>query len=260
MLAAPVDLKQVPDYCLDDNFNIDQKVDGVRKIVQVVNQGVTVYGRDGQLGTLPQIEEFRRKGVWAFDGELVDNIFYIFDLPLAGDKIGIKTPYKLRRKVLDDLAPALESETVKVLPTSRTTEEKVNKVKQVFQAGGEGVMLKNILAPYEPGIRSRNILKAKFIKSADVIITRYGVDGKQNCAIGMFNDSGELVEIGTVIIHQATLDATDVGSVCEVQYLYCVDPEKPRLVQPTRLTPRFDKSANECTLDQLMFTDKKVLS
>jgi hypothetical protein len=286
-LADKVKLEQLPNYATNDRYFFEQKIDGHRKMVIVDNGSVQVIGRDGQNTDLAVREAFTGfPGVWVFDGEVLpDGVFWLFDLPVAGDKIGLQTPYRLRRAVLDGLKDALESDYVKILPCARTTEEKVLLAKRVIQSGAEGVMIKDAEASYASGKRTAANLKAKLVKDLDAFITDFGIgkssDGsgnpKANCELAVFTKpnplkgpftaqqvaelkrSGDLKVISECIIHPKERNIVDLGSVVTVAYLYAVDPKKPRLVQPTRLRPRTDKAAGECLLDQVMFTDKSVL-
>lgn len=277
-LAESVDKKTLPTYVVDDRYYFEQKVDGHRKCIVVENSKVQVIGRDGQQTGLPMAHRFQLPGGWIFDGELVGDIFWVFDLVSAGNQVGPDDPYSWRRDVLDNLAPSLECDDVKVLPCARTTEEKLALCKQVIENGGEGIMIKDASHTYQSGKRHRGLLKAKFVKDVDAYITRFGVglsssgsgQPKANCELAVKNDNGDEVIIGECIIHPkerlltCTYDEFQSGDgsltcVVTVNYLYVVNPDKPRLVQPTRIRPRFDKAPDECLLSQLRFTDKSVI-
>ena len=67
--------------------------------------------------------------------------------------------------------------------------------------------------------------------------------------LGVYNDAGELVEIGQV----STIGKGDVnaGDVIEVRFMGVTDPTAPRLYQPRIMRKRTDKSAAECSDTQL---------
>ena len=120
-------------------------------------------------------------------------------------------------------------------------------------------MIRDRDAIYTPGLRSPGILKAKFVKTVDCVVLGLRRNGKDNVVIGLHDADGTMVDIGEVTGLAGDGNTLKVGEVCEVQYLYAVDPLRPRLVQPTRPTRRTDKTPDECTLDQIQFTDKTVL-
>jgi ATP-dependent DNA ligase len=261
-LAESIDKNRLPAYLADDRWWFEQKVDGQRKLVWLIDGRVSARNRQGEPADIPGrcITELPKVtgGVFALDCELVEDRLWVFDLPVGGGLVMPHMPYSYRRDVLDQLGPRLGGDSVQVLPTARTAAQKLNLARKVIESGGEGVMVKDTTAAYLSGIRHPGVLKAKFVKDIDCVITRLAVGGKQNCAVGVYDPGGRLVEVGTVILHAKERNQVDVGSVVTVAYLYCVDPDRPRLVQPTRVRPRSDKQAAECTTDQLRFTDRTV--
>lgn len=261
-LAESIDLAALPRYLRDDRWWLEQKVDGHRKLVALSPGGVAALNRSGEPSTLPASclagLPAVSSGEVVLDGELVGGVLWVFDVPLAPPAAAPTTPYRARREVLDRLAPALKTDALRFLPVARTAEEKTRLAATVLEAGGEGVILKDTDAAYLSGRRHGGLLKAKFVQDVDAVVTRIAVDGKQNCAVGLHGPDGGLVEVGTVIVQPRDRDRLRVGAVVTVAYLYCVDPASPRLVQPTRLRIRADKHPEECTMDQLRFTDRTV--
>lgn len=261
-LAESIDKKRLPKYLPDDRWWFEQKVDGHRKLVWLAQTGVSVRNRQGEPSDIPGrcVTELPRvtRGAFALDCELVEDTLWVFDLPVAADVVGPHMPYAYRRDVLDRLRPRLEGRAVRILPSARTPAQKMDLARRVIESGGEGLMVKDSTARYLSGQRHAGVLKAKFVKDVDAVITRFAVGGKQNCGVGLYTDDGVLVEVGKVIIHPKERYRVREGSVVTVAYLYCVDPDAPRLVQPTRLRPRDDKRPEECTMNQLHFTDRTV--
>lgn len=261
-LAESIDLAALPRYLQDRRWWLEQKVDGHRKLVALSPGGVTVLNRVGEpsmlpaacLAGLPAVSS----GEVVLDGELVGGVLWVFDVPLAPPAATPSMPYGTRREVLDRITPVLETATLRFLPVARTAEEKTRLAASVLEAGGEGVILKDTAAAYRSGSRHGGLLKAKFVHDVDAVVTRIAVDGKQNCAVGLYRPDGCLVEVGMVIVQPRDRVRLHVGGVVTVAYLYCVDPASPRLVQPTRLRLRADKHPEECTMDQLRFTDRTV--
>jgi ATP-dependent DNA ligase len=98
------------------------------------------------------------------------------------------------------------------------------------------------------------ILKAKFTKTADVVVHEVRPEGRNNCTFRLFNN-GRPVPAGS-----CSLEARPnvrPGDVIEVRYLYASD--EGLLYQPTMLRIRTDKSPGECTVDQLQYTDRSII-
>lgn len=291
-LAEPIPKERLVDYILDDRYYTEQKIDGHRKLVWLRNGVIEVLNRQGKPADLPadvfnELPTITDPEGIALDCELIGDELWVFDLPFAAGHVAPSDPYEWRRAVLDSLAPSLVTSHVRLLPTARTHEEKLAISRKVIENGGEGLMVKDSLAAYHSGLRHEGLLKAKFVKDVDAVITRFGIGlsssgsglPKSNCELLVFREpvdltnvliteellrafvrADEAVVIGECIIHPKERNIVDVGSVVTVAYLYCVDPDHPRLVQPTRIRPRSDKAPGECLLDQLRFTDKNVLT
>ena len=196
-----------------------------------------------------------------FDGEIVEDVYVLFDLPVVGDKVKIADPYEFRRDVLDTFfegwAPAA---CIQLLPSWRTSADNTLGAELMESTNREGVMVKDKDAPYLPGKRSRRVLKAKFTKAIDCVVRRVGVDGKENVELAVIEGTAGTYQRPIGAASTIGKPAVVVGDVVEVKFLYAVDPRNPRLVQPTILRRRDDKSPSECTFDQLdtCFTDKTV--
>jgi len=91
--------------------------------------------------------------------------------------------------------------------------------KAIIKAGGEGIVLKDLEAPYSPGARSQSWLKLKRSDTVDAIIIDYG-RGKEwdkkgligSIELGVFDESGDLRSIGRVssLSLQKRIDMTEV--------------------------------------------------
>lgn len=230
-----------------------QKGDGVRLLI-ICHEG-KVYGvnRRGSLVTVPAkiAEPFRHmEGSWAFDGELISNRYYIFDMPRALDLVGLDTPHSTRRKALEDLFPKVGfPDCVQLLPSYSDTEDKLVLAQRLLESNREGVVLKRASSSYVPGKRTSDWLKLKFTKDIDCIVVDKGVDGKSNLALGLMREDGVVKEIAHASALTGDGMSVGVGDVVTVQFLYVSDDD--HLVQPTKPRLRADKKPSECGWDQL---------
>lgn len=247
------------------------KLDGDRVVVEVIDGVVSVLNRSGQ----PKVKNvgeahlapFRvlTAGRWAFDGEVVGRKLWLFDMPAAGLFHDEVVPFSKRYDTLTVTLRALgidaDDEHIGLVKTTSGTEAKKALLAESEAAGKEGVIFRSTVGSYEHGRRSVNLLKHKFVKEADCVVTAVGVGGKQNIEVGVYNGRGEMQVVGQV----TTIGKSDgtgfaVGEVVEVRFLYVTNAEHPRLYQPRIMRKRHDKVAAECSIAQFAHTvtDKTV--
>lgn len=263
-LAEPVDRSTLDRYVRDDRWVMSQKVDGVRLLVSVEDGKVRLLNRKGDPLTKAVPPGIARQaaqlpGSWCLDGELFDGTLYVFDLPSAGNTIDPSDPYEVRRHALERIFEVWQPTGIVLLPVARTPEQKAQLVANVEAAAGEGVMLNDADARYRPGQRSRAVLKVKFWNSCDCFVTAVRLNGKDNMSLAVFDEHGTERKVAECTALAGDGGRIQVGDVVEVKYLYAVDRQQPRLVQPTYPKIRTDKDAAECLLDQLHFTNKMIL-
>lgn len=245
---------------------IEQKVDGHRVLVHADRADdphgrIIPIGRDGEpkansipadimraFGTLPQ-------GDWWFDGELVDGVLWLFDMPQAtldGESGLFPTdPFRTRRQVLEGFHRSWKpGPAVRLLPSASTPEDKLALYELMRLSHAEGVMVKRFDGAYQvDGRRTADLRKVKFINTADCVVTRIGVDGKENAELSIAG-----VKVGKCSL--IGKPPVKVGDVVEVIYLYATDDD--RLYQPRLTRVRTDKGPHECSMDQLVYTSKEV--
>lgn len=288
-LADSIDIKDIKQYLQNDQWCLEQKLDGDRILMKItdgvpqpLNRNGDPYSKRIPQGILYDCSgEKRFTGTWYLDGELLNEKFYIFDIPTverSNDrvipfkdnwKVNTKrildeaTPYYQRRAFLTRMFDAWKPSSCVLVYSAVGEEQKRELLADVKQANGEGVMLKEQQSPYYPGRRSRFTLKAKFTKTMEAFITEVSPTGKRSVALGVINREkgsafGEIVDIGSVTMSDANLAKSKVGQVIEVRYLYCGNGH--RLYQPAFLRFRDDKLATQCTADQLVFVNKDVVN
>jgi ATP-dependent DNA ligase len=274
MLAEEVDADTaLPRYAADDRYIFEPKVDGQRIMLQVGGGNVIAIGRNGQTSQHnPRFQDRRhvadmtklaKMGTVVLDGELVGDKLWLFDMPSLEWKGGIdmvfdaNEPWHIRRRALGLMFRAWSPNPnlFGLLNYAEGEEDKLELAKDLLDRHCEGVIIKNADAPYRWGRRCSDTLKAKFWKSADLIVTAVGTGGKANAELAAILN-GALVPVGRCSLNGK--GAVTAGMVVEVKYLYLGPGD--RLVQPDLLRIRTDKSGTECTFDQLVRTNKEVLA
>lgn len=261
-LAESISLNQLPLFVPKTDWWFEQKFDGHRLLMHVQDSQVTPINRRGNVMQVPSFiqSEFESglfEGEWVFDGELLSSQYVVFDLLQVPDRIDVTTPYSTRRNMLDLIMPVWHPGSVVQNEVARTIEEKKSLVERVFEFRSEGLILKQTDSPYFPGLRTDTMLKCKFVKTADVVVTIVGRQGKNSVAMAVFDDEGNEVDVGACPVTSRTLSRLNKGDVIEVRYLYATEEHK--LFQPAFIGFRTDKGPAECSINQLVYTDKSVV-
>lgn len=266
-LALNADIRDLRPYITDDNWVMEQKLDGHRLFLVAPggNLPPTALTRAGTPYTrkLPRaIQDFRfPSGNWILDGELMpDGRFWCFDLPLSPLTEAQASPVPLfgRRAVLQTFLNRVPHPFC-LIPQALGQEAKAKLARMAIERNLEGLMLKKVDSHYASGGRNADWLKLKFVATADVVVKRLRADGKESVEYIVYDEhTGATVEIGKAsLIGKEKREQLQVGDVIEVRYLYV--GADGRLYQPTVLRKRTDKRPDECTTQQLKWVNKEVI-
>ena len=241
----------------DDRYLLQPKMDGRRCLLQKSGARVLGINRRGLETSIP--ETLRRSGEqlpgdWIIDGELIGDTLHAFDL-LEHDGSLRAQPYRERLVALLNLLMSGQAPTIRYLAAVSGTPTKRRVFEDCQEQGGEGVVFKQMDAPYIPGRPASGgaQLKHKFVETASVIIT--AINKKRSVAMGLYRGD-KLVPAGNVTI-PANRSIPEAGRVAEVRYLYAM-PGSNALYQPVFLGVRDDIAPIECTVDQLKFRQEPV--
>lgn len=211
MLASPLK----PGFILEPGkFAVEEKIDGIRIICEVskgsqdlfTHSTITPWSRYEKIHPLPShvVEEMAKFPYGIYDGEiyipgkrsygatelknLPDMSYAIFDiLELKGENT-TNLRYATRRLVLRDAmyTSGVEDGPVHLLGSTlvNTMDEVYALRDAVWARDGEGLILKRLAAPYQPGKRSKDFIKIKDLKSA--VLTVIGFMPSR----GLLNDRG----------------------------------------------------------------------
>ena len=183
-------------------------------------------------------------------------VYVAFDVLRAGGMELIHEPWDVRRAALETIVEALDCpvvETSKVLGVPNLAG-----AEWLMAAGAEGVMLKRRAAPYQPGKRSWDQLKAKWTDTYDVVVVDMEAEptstdrkaaGWKNLRYGMYID-GALQVVGTLGVTGPPQElAKYIGKVVEVKG-YGQSESTGALRHPIFLKLRSDKLPQECTFER----------
>ncbi|HEY0671077.1 MAG TPA: non-homologous end-joining DNA ligase [Longimicrobiales bacterium] len=126
--------------------------------------------------------------------------FIAFDILLDGDEPLMSEPWLERRKRLEKRLAKKTSEHVWL---SDTSEDGAQMMRKAQEGGWEGVIVKDVNAPYQPAKRSRSWLKLKLEKQQEFVVGGYTEPRNSrehigSLLIGFYNDEGDLVYAGHV--------------------------------------------------------------
>lgn len=262
MLAASSDLSRLTEFCTDDRYQLEQKIDGARLCVQLLDGEVLGFNRRGERKAVPnQLAKILQRCPInvVLDGELIGPTWFCFDMPEAYTVVTPETPLRVRRAALETLVQQcnLECHHLRLLPATTTTEAKTLLAKRVIEAQAEGLMAKDLEGAYLYGKRGSGMLKIKLIKQVDAVVIGFSAHGHDSLSLGVY-DGDKLVPIGEVTRQAGDGGRLVVGDVCAVSYLYWTGT---RLVQPTRPMWRdpAEKAPTDCTIDQLVVANTKEI-
>jgi hypothetical protein len=267
MLADNPTIADLADAMADDRWVGQRKVDGARLLIVIQDGAVSAFNRDGAPKTavpahIAHLFRYFTAGTWVFDGELVaGNTLWLFDMAEGGTLTaghGFGARYLALDAVYRQWAP--NPQHVNLLPVVIGAANKQAFLDQVRAEFGEGIILRHVDGRYEPGRRSKTVIKNKFVHEVDAVITATGLkgaDGKEhnNVEYRIYHPTRGWVVIGRASAN-GKCPAPAPGDVWTVRFMNVgEDPDNPRLYQPRLMMRRYDdKPAYECTWDQLTDT------
>lgn len=252
MLCEPITSNQeVLELTISKDWYLQRKMDGERLLIRIDGKKSIGYNRKGIETFIPKtikkdIELLNNIFV-LLDGEIIDDVYYIFDAltNLQPEPFGIR---------YEDLyINIVETKNIKLVQTvTNIKEAKINFLQEGIKNHWEGFVFKNIHSSYEFGVRSFNWRKYKLFKTIDCIVKDKS-NSQQVISLALLGQAGE-VPIGSCKVPVPVLERLQAGSVVEIGYLYAKASNK--LYQPTWRRIRPDKSPDECTIDQLVYKGK----
>lgn len=247
----------------DPNWAWQEKENGDRRLVERGGERVVDYNRHAERGKglSPNVVAALKKHPlhqFVIDGEFVTHVnkYFVFDALHLGDHNIVNERYRTRLDYIHAAFDGFHPDIV-VIPSAFTPEDKVALFERLQKERGEGFVMKDLRAPYRPSNKQGTLrfnYRYKFVKTLDAVVigdTKERDDKgmlKNSVRLGLFMPNGFLKDICG-----ATKKSSYVlkpGDVVELAYLYGTGTLD--VVQPRILKLRDDKSAQECTIDQII--------
>jgi bifunctional non-homologous end joining protein LigD len=165
----------------NDEFCAQEKINGERLLIWKSANNVTGYNRRGVERAIPATTlalSLLSDQDWLIDGEVVGDTFTAFDvLEVNGNDVTV-FPCAARFVLLRELSP------FQLVRFAATMREKQDLLQSVIRERGEGVVFKDMRAPYLDG-RHANAIKYRLWQSESFIVTDYDV---AKGSIGLLRD------------------------------------------------------------------------
>jgi len=274
--ATDADVKR---FMLDSNSVWQEKHNGDRRLI--VKEGNTIedYNRKGDKGKgltdrLVKILKQHPLHKFIIDVEYVqaEDRIHVFDMLIAGDEMLVLNPFSSRKSYLHSNFDGFNDSVIPVISTT-TREQKLALYNYLKAIKAEGFCAKDLRAAYRQSNATGSLrynFKVKFWKDLDAVVicdsTERNKDGniKDAVRLGVYTRDGRLQEIcGSTKKSKYDLKPFDV---VKIKYLYGTgekdangrlildtagNPVPKDVVQPSILELRTDKTAKECTIDQI---------
>ena len=252
-LLNSIDEAQVQRFIDDPGYCAQEKYDGRRILIQKVGEEVAGINRRGLAVGLPETILGSAKAIrgdFIIDGECVGDHFYAFDI-LQGPGFELRPQsYQQRLVALINLLALARQTVIRFAQTAFAPPQKRDLLNWLRRENKEGIVFKQLDAPYTPGRPNSGgpQLKHKFYATCSAVVSR--LNEKRSVELRLLNCKG-WVPVGNVTI-PANFEIPKVGQVVEVRFLYAYR-ESNALYQPVYLGLRQDVEIHECVLSQLKY-------
>jgi bifunctional non-homologous end joining protein LigD len=249
-------------YFRDPNWGIEEKFDGHRRLIQTTSTEVLGIKRNGLVAGLPQsvldavkvLQADPTFGLAILDGELMGDVFALFDVLEIGGKDIRTWPLHKRIEVRDRLKLQLEEAgTPGMFGAHTVTSEPEKRVfySALVEIKAEGAVFKELDTEYVPGRPSKGgtQLKLKFTHRATLVVDKLHVSKRSVRVVG-FGASGERIALGNCTI-PPNQNMPKADDLVEIEYLYAF--KGGSLFQPQFKGLRDDIERADCTLKQLHY-------
>lgn len=234
----------------DPSWHMQQKMNGERRPILVSkNSAVVGFNRTGGVIAIPlDIEQFfsqSRTSGYSFDGEMVGDKYYIFDLMDADSLRPVSFASRMMRleTMFIEAQAASPNENVILVKSYKDAASKRAAFIEIESSFQEGVVFKLSSSMYVVGRPNSggDQLRYKFWASATVRVTG-GRDGKRSVSISVRSLTSNQVDVGNVTV-PANQAIPEIDQFIEVRYQYYFS--EGSLFQPTLIGLRPDKNVED---------------
>jgi predicted DNA-binding WGR domain protein len=236
---------------------LQEKHDGRRLMVRKQGDTITGINRRGLVVAIPDAIREAVEHIpfdVLIDGEAVGDALHAFDL------LEVKGNDFRHRRYIDRFAGLIMTippnlPALRWVSTSVDPNDKIEIYEELRSTNREGIVFKEIDAPFSPGRPNSGgpQLKFKFVESASFVVT--GINAKRSVTLGLY-DSDKLVPAGNVTI-PPNHAIPQMGNVVDARYLHAFKVSGS-IYQPVYLGPRTDIPESECVVEQLKYKNEST--
>ncbi|EMG19339.1 ATP-dependent DNA ligase-like domain protein [Leptospira interrogans] len=250
-LLNPIDEEELSTYVEDDQYGAQEKLDGNRMMIRKIGDNVEGINRKGLIIAISQIlhdHSLSFSEDFILDGEVIGDVFFPFDIFSKDGKDIQHLPYQERYAILESILKD-QDEIFHIVKLVKSTKGKKVLLEELREKQKEGIVFKDLNAPYKAGRPSSkgSQIKFKFYETATVSVET--VNLKRSVSMRLYNGN-EWVSVGNVTI-PVNFAIPKENDIIEVRYLYAY--KGGSLYQPTYLGARTDADENDCDLKQLKY-------
>ena len=252
MLLTAITLDKALSLLDNDSYILQRKHDGERLMTMFSMNTLIGSNKKGYRRGVPAVvaAALASEPSAKFDGELVGNIYHVFDiLSFKGEDLSCR-PYAVRLALLKKAVTKIGNANVRLVETFYGKEAKSKAMSDIKESNGEGVVFKHLDDHYEPG-RFENIFKYKFTATATFIVTGHSKTVR-SISIGT-HDNGKTKTNCKVTVPQ-NVGIPPIGAFVEVEYLYAYRGTDA-LAQPVLKGERNDQDESDCSVSQLKYKE-----
>jgi predicted DNA-binding WGR domain protein len=214
----PMEETDVASLLTDNRHCLQEKHDGRRLMVSKRDHEITGINRRGLIVAIPEPIRAAMALVpvdCLIDGEAVGDTLHAFDLLEVNGRDLRQRRYLDRFSGLILLLPPKQP-ALRWVATAIDPNDKVETYEDLRLNNREGVVFKDMDAPFSPGRPNSGgpQLKFKFVESASFVIT--GINTKRSVTLGLY-DGDRLVPAGNVTI-PPNHEIPQIGTVCDARY------------------------------------------
>ncbi len=244
LLNAIEDAEQ---YINDDSYLAQEKFDGERRIIILGEDKCIALNKKGTEVPLSKKTIESYGGVATFDGEIIGDKLFVFDL-LSHNGEDIKDLTCVERLIKLELEEF--GDKIEMAKTAYNRGQKQELFDKLKKENKEGIVFKKKNSKYTHGrpASGGNALKFKFYKTATFIVEG-STKGKRSVGLELVSGK-ERVFMGKVTI-SPNFEVPNTGDLVEVRYLYAY--KGGAIFQPVYLGKRTDSDLTDATISQIVY-------
>ncbi|EMJ96360.1 WGR domain-containing protein [Leptospira alstonii] len=253
-LLNPIDAEELSVYLENDQYGAQEKLDGNRMMIRKIGDSVEGINRKGLIIAISEIihdQALDFQEDFILDGETIGDVFYPFDIFSKDGKEIQHLPYIERYALLQTIlrSRTRENGIFRLVELVTSTKNKTALLEELREKQKEGIVFKDLNAPYKAGrpASKGTQIKFKFYETATVNVET--VNLKRSVSMRLY-DGDSWISVGNVTI-PPNAEIPNENDIIEVRYLYAY--RGGSLYQPTYLGIRTDADESDCDLKQLKY-------